>query len=191
MKTNSNSNFRQVFESLGFVQEEILIISDDDSRIQPELYFLKEHAKKYGATAVYFRTERYGNYTPLIYFFDYTCSEKSKDDIINLQNRIWISGFVPLACILEKTNIKILNCTKSASIDNNPDVLSAIELVAKAHHHYSKTFAAKVKSGQLWTEEDFRNVGYRRESSYHIFLDFIKQIRNKIANNNPPAHRIN
>ncbi len=169
----------------------------DDKRSDPYEIIALEYAKKYGATAVYFRKFDDGRPPiPQIYIYDYTESNEDEQKVGELYKKLWNSGQVPLFFIFYKTEIKIFNCLKAPEVDRDTAAISSdpfltINLAAKVkkelEHEQEKIedFSAKrFDNGTFWSNSKYKNKFSQSETAYLKLLNELKRLRKKIIESN-------
>lgn len=182
MKLNASLN--KGFEAIGFDKElgECLYLCKfKDSIDDLHIKFHLSKAETFEATGVFFRKEIDNHYNPQIYIYDYTRRLYKENDLTLLQRKVWSSGVVPLVCVFYDTEVKIIDCTTRLK-DNKPTLLGNISLVSKAKNSFDKLFAVKIKTGIFWEEEEYRHkFNFKKNSSYNILINWIKELRAKYA----------
>ncbi|PZX10612.1 type I restriction-modification system DNA methylase subunit [Breznakibacter xylanolyticus] len=185
-KQQISNSFSEGLSKLGFQEDESLyFINQNQFPDEPQILFLIETTKNFGANAVYVRKQLNGSYKPQVYLFDFTernFVDESENEIANIQKIIWSSGEAPLACIFYKTEIKILDCTKHITKDYKPEYLvRSLNLTDKAHKLYNEQFAIKVKTGLFWEEEDLKSRFRFQNSAYDKLIENIRFVINRLT----------
>lgn len=189
-----NTSFQNGLKALGFYNDDSLFLSDSYShKLDPQIEFHLEKARKFNASAVYLRRLFNGTYKPQAYLFDFTQKGLQRiieNEIALTQKKIWSSGEAPLACFFFDTEIKIVDCTKHVKyVDSNeysPVYLEEhLEIAAKAHHLYNEQFAIKLKSGVFWDEQENKNkFKFSNNSAYDILISWIKKVTEVLIKEN-------
>lgn len=177
--------FLQGLKRLGFDDDTLLFLTDEKNFPDPLLKFHLETAKEYyNATAVYFRLQLSGSYSPQVYLFDFTNKsfyEEEENIIAAIQTKLWSSGEVPLACFFFNTEIKIVDCTKHITKDFKPEYLiSNLNLIGNAHDLYNEQFAIKIKTGLFWEQEELKKKFKFQNSAYDTLIKNIRNVSNEL-----------
>lgn len=175
-----------------------LILSRDCANTEnPYERLALEVARKYEATAVYFR--RFDNGRPpipQIYIYDFTVDiKKDKLQIAELHKRLWNAGQVPLFFIFTKTDVKIFNCIKHPTyseekkeIQYSPfTTLEAIQIASeiKTAVDTLRSFSApNFDNGTFWENPLYSNEFQVSESAYEKLLQELKVAKKEIVKNN-------
>ena len=180
--------FSEGLQKLGFAEEinEFLFqcnqqeVDTDDVEIRISL----RRASEFGASAVFFRKEL-DKFKPQIFLYDFTDRTFDEANLANIHRKVWSSGEVPLVCAFYNTEIKILNCSHHVESENKPVYLAHLDLTIRAHRLYNEEFAVKVKTGEIWDENELKNKFNFNSSAYDILIRWIKDITQEIIQANP------
>jgi len=188
MKKVKTNIFFNNLNILGFREnDDVLFLTDSDSlrsNFPSEIKFHIDFAKELQATAVYFRRQLNGSYVPQVFLYDFTdrdFHQNEEKELTEIQRKIWSSGVSPLACIVYKTEIKILNCTTHIiNVDKPNYLVETLNISNKAQRLYDKQFAIKIKSGIFWDEQDARKFKFSNNSAYNKLIQNIHFITKEL-----------
>lgn len=156
-----------------------------------------EIARKYEATAIYFR--RFDNGRPpipQIYIYDYTTEEETnRYQITELHRRLWNAGQVPLFFVFTKTDVKIFNCIKQPDYNKEQEeiqytpftTLEAIQIATKIESTLEDlhSFSAKnFDNGTFWENPVNQKHFQASDSAYEKLLEELKTARKEIIKHN-------
>jgi hypothetical protein len=192
LTTLPDNDFKDIlikFDMMSETGETTGLVFVGDNVQDPYEFIALEHAKKYGADAVYFRRFHDDRPpTPQIYIYNFTKNEKEDSEIADLYKKLWNSGQVPLFFIFYKTEVKIFSCLKNPKFDPSTEEISytifeQIKLAAEIEEEMAKIkdFSAKrFDNGSFWTNPKFKNKFNLKETAYLKLLNELKQLRKDI-----------
>lgn len=175
----------------------LILVEDRSGSKNPYERLALEVAFKYDATAVYFRRFDSGRPPiPQIYIYDYTVNvKKDKIQIANLHKRLWNAGQVPLFFVFTKTDVKIFNCIKHPTYDDQKKevqfspftTIEAIQIASKIKVAIDtlRSFSGpNFDNGTFWENPLYSNEFQVSESAYEKLLQELKVARREIIKNN-------
>lgn len=144
-----------------------------------------DEAKKFGASAVYFRRFPDSDLSvPQVYIYE---RDFSDDDIVDTHRKLWSSGVVPLFYIVTDTQVKIFSCTKKASENskNHKLIISPLDTIVLATSlqkslEYHKYSARLFDNGTFWEQERNKELLDIKNTPYEILLDGLIRARKRL-----------
>jgi hypothetical protein len=164
-------------------QPEGLVFTDRSPEDYHE-YIAIEHARRYKATAVYFRRFSDGRPpVPQIYIYDYTSDEKNDEEIACLHRKLWNAGQVPLFFIFTRTEIKIFNCLKKpfdkGQFKSSPFETIKLDSDIEEELNKKKEFSSRnFDNGSFWESSIYKDHFKIEDSAYETLL---RQLNNTKA----------
>ncbi|MFZ2726175.1 MAG: N-6 DNA methylase [Methylococcaceae bacterium] len=195
MKTIATETLRQGLKLVDIVESSnclrFITEADDIKNIinNPSEWFALEQARKFKATAIYFKRFNDGRTSiPQIYIYDYTQTEYLETEFKAVQKNIWNAGIAPLIYVFTKTEIKIIDATKQPAIDNSElNYLENILLTATQVQQKLKLYSATLfDNGSFWDKAEnkdkfeFKNFAYQnlKKSLVELKKSFVKKAVN-------------
>lgn len=145
----------------------------------PSLWFQLEKAKFYQADAVFFKKGiRNEEFIPQIYIYDHTLFPLAdKVELTEIHKNVWTGGEVPIVCVFSKTEIIILDTTKSIQDQNgnfSPTYLvENLKQAAETQKQIYENLAQRLKSGTYW---DTVKVDFYKNSSYSQLTSLLRKV---------------
>jgi type I restriction-modification system DNA methylase subunit len=160
----------------------------DVSKLSVEEIIAIENAHSYGASYIYFRRFKNRPSTPQVYIYDYTSTTVVTEDLIQLHQRLYSSGHVPMFFVFSNRDIRIFNCYDRPAKGNRLlyKPLTIIELAAEVESLFQdqdqktrdqfKAFSGRsFDNGSFWENSTFSKEFQFANSAYEKLLTELKQ----------------
>jgi hypothetical protein len=164
----------------------LLLTTDLDirkSELSPQEIFALEYAKRFDATAVYFRHFDDGrNAIAQAYIFDNTRKRISEENLTELHKKLWSSCAVPLYIIFEETQVKIFDAREPVKEVNSKLSASPFDVFNTAVD-VKRKLADLLNTGVFWEAQTTKNRFDFDSSAYtdlilglkRLYVDFEKE----------------
>lgn len=154
-----------------------------------------ENALKYKAHYVYFRRFKDRPSVPQVYIYDFTENTVSEDNLIDLHQKLYSSGHVPMFFVFTRNEIKIFNSydrpAAGKKLAYRPlEVIrlasdTLFELNNDKNQKLFEAFSGKLlDNGSFWEDSLYQDRFQFANSAYEKLLGELKQALNDIINQN-------
>jgi hypothetical protein len=157
----------------------VLLTTDLDirnSELTPQEIFALEYAKRFDATAVYFRHFDDGrNAIAQAYIFDNTRKRLSEENLTELHKKLWSSCAVPLYIIIEETQVKIFDAREPVKEVNSKLSASPFD-VFKTAADVKRKLEDLLNTGVFWEAQTTKNRFDFASSAYTDLILGLKRL---------------
>lgn len=146
--------------------------------LAPWEIFALEDAKKFKATAVYFRDFQNGRSPiPQIYIYDNT-DNNLDEEVAEIHRDLWSNSRIPMFIVIEKTDIRIFDARKPVKVSENrietSPIVPKISIASDAIKQYSRKL---FDSGVFWESEKAKGHFLESTSAYTDLIKNLKTVR--------------
>jgi hypothetical protein len=155
----------------------VLLTTDLDKRkreLSPQELFALEHAKRFEATAVYFRHFDDGrNAIAQAYIFDNTLKRIAGEKLTELHKKLWSSCAVPLYILFEETQVKIFDARKPV---DKTDLSASPFQIFKTAAEVKRQLADLLNTGVFWEAQAIKSRFNYALSAYTDLISGLKKL---------------
>jgi len=178
------TEFQEYLTEYGFSPKKgedsgVLLATDLDKRkreLSPQELFALEHAKRFEATAVYFRHFDDGrNAIAQAYIFDNTRKRISGEKLTELHKKLWSSCAVPLYIIFEETQVKIFDAREPVKELNSKLSASPFDTF-KTAAEVKRKLADLLNTGVFWEAQAIKSRFDYASSAYTDLISGLKKL---------------
>lgn len=173
-------------------------LKTDKAELQPEEIIALENAVKYQVDYVYFRKFRNRPSVVQVYIYDYTENESfDKQSLIQLHQKLYSSGLVPMFFVFTKSDVVIFNCLEKPAEKNEFKYkpFTTIKLVSVLaddieNRKKIRDFSGKAfDNGAFWEDSTYSSSFKSSNGAYEKLLAELKQaLRDIISKQILPAN---